>query len=116
MITFKDDVRFVSYSGAIRHILNSLYLFQILGPWPEGIMVTSVADGKHLPNSRHYKGEAIDLRSKNFTATTKLQFQREFENYLNKQGVTSYSILLEDLGTENEHFHVQVSYGTKFNG
>ena len=33
-------------------------------PWD--VTITSVNDSKHMEGSKHYSGEAIDIRSKNF--------------------------------------------------
>ena len=39
----------------------------------DGITITSCRDGKHMENSKHYSGEAIDLRTWNLPSGTSPQ-------------------------------------------
>lgn len=126
-ITCKNNVRlkaltptlawiFYVLDGFVRHS-GAKYL-------PTELVITSIYDGEHLPDSRHYRGQAIDIRSKNFAKTSdKLLFRRELENALNThplalaQGVgNSFRVLLENPEGDNEHFHVQVRKGGEFLG
>ena len=61
-------------------------------------VITSASDGKHGPNSLHYKGQALDLRTR----------------HLNGQGLQAvYHKLKESLGEqfdvvlESDHIHVE---------
>ena len=61
-------------------------------------VITSASDGKHGPNSLHYKGQALDLRTR----------------HLNGQGLQSvYHKLKESLGDqfdvvlEADHIHIE---------
>ena len=61
-------------------------------------VITSASDGKHGPNSLHYKGQALDLRTR----------------HLNGQGLQAvYLKLKESLGEqfdvvlESDHIHVE---------
>lgn len=91
---------------------------------PAELVITSIYDGTHQSDSKHYLGEAIDVRAKNFkTMAEKLRFRGELESALNThplaaaQGVSnSFRVLLEVPGTDNEHFHVQVKKGKSFAG
>jgi hypothetical protein len=90
---------------------------------PEVLTITSIYDGTHLPDSRHYHGEAIDLRTKNFKAMAdKIRFRSELEAALNThpliraQAGPSFRALLENPDGENEHLHVQVKKGCIFEG
>jgi hypothetical protein len=88
------------------------------------LTITSIYDGTHLPDSRHYLGEAIDIRAKNFNKMAeKIQFRGELESALNTHPLAlaqgaggSFRVLLENPGGDNEHFHVQVKKGRTFAG
>lgn len=67
-------------------------------------IITSCNDGTHSPNSLHYSDSAFDFRSKQISSTA------EKENILNlvKEALTvDFDVLLEDSGTDNEHFHLE---------
>jgi hypothetical protein len=82
---------------------------------PKNLVITSINDGKHLPNSRHYKDEAFDMRSKNFSSNKKKMLYKEaIQNQLNVDGDNKFTVLLENIGTENEHFHFQVKKGLSY--
>jgi hypothetical protein len=113
--TKSNSVIFTELTPALAYILYSLEKFhrRNVVPQPDLLVITSINDGVHSTNSRHYKNEAIDLRSKNFlTREMKRKFRSEFELYLGPK----FRVLLENLGTENEHFHIQVRKGQEFLG
>lgn len=117
MIIFKEGVRIVVYSGCIEYILSRLSLYHRTYKSPEDIFVTSINDSnKHSKTSRHYKDEAIDVRSKNFTKEEKTNFLLRMPEILHMSSKTKFTVLLEGEGTENEHFHIQVKKGTTYNG
>ena len=68
------------------------------------ITVTAGMDGQHMTGSRHYTGEALDVRSKNF-ATKGLK--AEFLVRVLKRLGMKYQGFLEGEGTANEHFHFE---------
>ena len=71
---------------------------------PVDVVITSVSDGKHSQNSRHYFGQAVDVRSKNFpNREAKLVF---LQRVLTRLG-EGYEGILEDAGTPNEHLHLE---------
>lgn len=111
MIKFKDkSVSIKVLSPALMHIFNTLYNLnaQYIPQYPKDWIITSINDGKHSVNSRHYKDEAIDLRSKNFSNTSfKLQFRDRLALALGMK----FTVLLENLNEPNEHFHIQVKKG-----
>lgn len=118
LINIKDGASLKQYSGALHHILSCLYLFSRTRDdiCPKELVITSINDSTHKEDSKHYKNEAVDLRSKNFDPWKKSLFVIEFMKLLNATGGTQYVVLLENLGTPNEHFHIQVKKGTDFNG
>jgi hypothetical protein len=72
-------------------------------------VITSVNDSKHSLLSWHYKGRAIDLRTKYLVL--------DGQEWLLKAKVkdalgNNYDVTLEDVGTENEHIHIE--YDPKF--
>lgn len=79
---------------------------------PEGeIVITAIGDGIHAIDSQHYKGRAIDIRSKSFAnEARKLAFRATYEARLGPQ----FRVLYESPGTDNEHFHAQVRIGQQY--
>lgn len=113
ILTKSKSVRFDKLTPAMAYMLYSLSNFHndYRFAQPENLIITSLNDGVHGKNSRHYKDEAIDIRSKNFnTREDKRLFRQELELVLGNR----FRVLLENEGTENEHFHVQVKKGTQF--
>jgi hypothetical protein len=71
---------------------------------PKDVVVTSVNDGTHMPGSKHYTDEAVDVRSKNFpNRETKDIF---VQRVLTRLG-SDYQGFIEAEGTANEHFHFE---------
>jgi len=68
------------------------------------VVITSGNDSKHMQNSMHYKGDALDIRSRTFgSSEEKHQF---IEDVLERLG-HSFQGILEDEGKDNEHFHFE---------
>jgi len=115
MIKFKSgSVNIKVFTPALSLILYRLEFFHRnrLTEQPEDIVITSVNDSVHGENSKHYIDQAIDIRSKNFpSSAAKAEFRKEFERVL---GPDEFTVIIENLGTENEHFHVQVKKGRTF--
>lgn len=126
-ITCKGNVRLKGVTPAL------VWIFYVLDEFvrhagatylPDELVITAIYDGTHLPNSKHYTGEAIDLRSHNFkNVAEKLAFRSELEDALNSHPLVAskgmgnhFRVLYENPGTENEHFHVQVKKGLSFPG
>lgn len=126
MITFKENVKFVKLTPALVWMLYALEEFhrEYTGIQPDTIVITSVNDSRHLPNSRHYQDEALDIRSKNFpTLDSKRVFRKTFESFLNKHPLldsytpirtNKFRVILESEMSDNEHFHAQVKKGASF--
>lgn len=71
---------------------------------PNDITITSGTDGKHMRQSLHYEGAALDVRSKNFgSAVAKRHFLQAVLKRLGK----GYQGILEHEGGANEHFHFE---------
>lgn len=113
MVIFKDSVRLKVWTPAISYILDCIEDISIRKyPWaPPDFVITSVNDGDHLPNSRHYTNEAIDIRSKNFRSIDDKDY---FRHFLSHKLGPKFTVLFEYIGTDKEHFHVQVKKGEIF--
>lgn len=126
-ILCKDNVRLKGVTPALAwifYVLDSFVRHSGAKYLPEELVITAIYDGDHAPDSRHYLGEAIDIRSKNFgVLAERAKFRSELENALNShpslvaQGMGGhFRVLFESGGTANEHFHVQVKKGMTFPG
>lgn len=71
---------------------------------PPEVYITAGIDGVHSPNSLHYALQAIDIRTKNFpTQSSKGEFVKALQAELGPD----YTLILESVGSPNEHLHVQ---------
>lgn len=76
------------------------------------LVITSACDGAHSgPDDPHHRGEAYDVRSHDFTSDEKDKFLATVMLLL---GQDRFYGFLEASGTDNEHFHFQVSKGTTY--
>ena len=68
------------------------------------VVVTSGKDSKHMMGSKHYAGNALDIRSKNFKSyEDKLLYLDAVMERLGEK----YQGILEFVDTPNEHFHIE---------
>ncbi len=66
--------------------------------------ITEGTGGEHMPNSLHYVGLAVDIRSKNLNLPlTKASVIAEAKLSLGDE----YGFILENEGLPNEHYHLQ---------
>lgn len=63
------------------------------------LVVTSGRDSKHGPNSLHYSGRAVDLRTRDFTPEAKRDFYRYLKGKLDNRGF--------DVVLEGDHLHIE---------
>ena len=107
-VTVKPTVRFEEDSLALGRLLGTLLQVAVVWTEPPVFVVTAGSDGQHMEDSRHYTGEAIDVRSKNFpTLEAKERFREAYEMALGPK----FRVLFESVGTNQEHFHAQVRRG-----
>lgn len=101
----KPGVEFGGFTLSLCAILQAVC--DVAGTWeglPEDIVITSGSDGTHLPNSKHYSYQAIDIRAKNFpNGAAKARFMRLLRERLGPRFV----VLHENAETPDEHFHCQ---------
>lgn len=64
----------------------------------KGIVVTAILDGKHKEGSKHYIGEAFDVRSFIYTKEQITELLAAFKQALGKD----YDVIFE-----GDHFHVE---------
>jgi hypothetical protein len=64
--------------------------------------ITSANDSKHSARSYHYKGNALDFRTKDY-AGDKAALERRVREALGAE----FDAILEALGQDNEHLHVE---------
>lgn len=70
----------------------------------QDLWITSALDGVHSANSLHYRGLALDLRTKFLPSRLeKLKFASLMRDCLG----SDYDVVLEDLLGKNEHLHVE---------
>lgn len=67
------------------------------------LVITSASDGKHRVTSKHYRFEALDLRTKTMTTEQKYVLVIRLQEILGPD----FDVLLEDEGRKNEHLHVE---------
>lgn len=114
MILIKDDsVRLKKLTPALAYIFQRLSMInqRRIPDYPIDFVITSINDGTHSPDSRHYRDEACDLRSKNFLNNDS---KNHFRLLLQMELGDKFTVLLENLGLNNEHFHIQVKKGMTF--
>lgn len=72
------------------------------------LVVTALRDGSHRPGSRHKQEicTAVDLRSKGAGAMPREQDRVRAKEVLQSVLGPAFRVLLENLGTPNEHIHV----------
>lgn len=113
MVVTKPGCRFVYVPATIK-LLDTLVAMDVapVPGQPAVLTITAGCNGLHKPESKHYLGEAIDLRSKNFPEAVKEIFAKEYERALGM----GFTVRLERRGEEQEHFHVQCTKGTRYAG
>ena len=68
------------------------------------ITVTAGKDGKHMVGSKHYEGDALDIRTKNFPSRAS---KEAFALALRLELGPAYQVIFEAAGTPDEHLHVE---------
>ena len=102
-----SSVIFAEFSVSLCYILSTLERVHRLKlcEQPENLVITSANDGKHKVDSKHYKNQALDLRSKNFKTE---ENKAKFMTVLKRELGPKFTIIYEYPGEVNEHFHIQV--------
>lgn len=69
---------------------------------PADCTITSANDSKHSTKSWHYKGFALDFRTKDYVED-KVALTQKIAEALGPE----FDVILEALGQDNEHLHVE---------
>jgi len=114
MLAYKAGVRVHHRTLSLSHIENCALATQSDLGYPTVLVITSVNDSRHSTHSRHYTDDAIDFRTKGPPASnamgstaSKRKFRKRFAEILGAR----FTVILESLGTPNEHLHAQVKKG-----
>lgn len=67
-----------------------------------GAIITSATDGRHSAGSKHYTGNAVDLRTRDLTRAKVDAYGLRLDNALNAARHV-YDVLIED-----DHIHIEV--------
>jgi hypothetical protein len=112
MLTTKPGVRFGTITPALLYILTTVERLSrtLFGLPEEGLVITSGSDSQHMAGSKHYTGEAIDLRSRTMPATIREVLIVALRRELGPQ----FTVLYEGDGTPQAHIHIQVRGGRRF--
>ncbi len=98
-LSVKEGVTFNVDSLALCRMLTTLLRMET----DLEVVITSGTDGAHAVNSRHYKGEAIDIRTSNLPAPE--SFRKVYETRLGSK----FRVL-----NEGDHLHAQVKKGGSY--
>ena len=103
MIEFKQGVKLDKLQPQI--ILALMLLERVFLKVGQPLVVTSISDGTHGKASLHYKGLAVDLRTKHLgTFANKSEVLESAKKALNPLG---FDVILESLNEPNEHLHCE---------
>jgi hypothetical protein len=103
-IKFKEGVR-VGRGPSPRLVLALVVASEVYAEHGADCVVTSLDDGEHSTRSRHYTGEAVDLRVKHVSSDTADEIFDELHHRLLPLG-PEYLVLREYRGEANDHIHV----------
>jgi hypothetical protein len=67
------------------------------------LVVTAGSDGTHKANSKHYSGEAFDIRSHDLDPKLRVPVVEDLKAALG----WDFDVILEDFGGPNEHIHIE---------
>ena len=70
---------------------------------PADMLITSGNDSKHKDGSLHYVDRALDFRTKHLPLAQKHELADAVQARLGEE----YDVILEAVGTANEHLHVE---------
>ncbi len=99
---FKQGVKFKGVQPEM--VLALIRVGSLFDSFKIPFIVTSISDGIHSKNSLHYKGYAVDLRSKHIqTNELKLALLSDIKEALGDE----FDVILEHVGKENEHIHIE---------
>ena len=95
-LSLKDGVQFTDISDRIVDVLP--LIDKIYRCYGQTVVITSARDGLHKTGSKHYSGEAIDLRNHYFKEWEKKDVFRDLQCVLGEDF---------DVVWESTHFHCE---------
>lgn len=101
-LSVKKGVRFDADHPALGRMLAELLLLDYDGE----IVITAGTNGTHMSGSKHYSGQAIDIRVHNLPSPEAIA--KKLRDSLGPR----FTVLHESPNTPNAHLHVQVRKGT----
>lgn len=109
----KPGAEFGGFSRALLRVLDVLDQVTALGlpGVPPAITITAGSNGTHAPGSAHYRLEAVDVRTKDFAHK---DAKHAFTDTVKSQLGVDFFVDLEQEGTANEHLHIQLRRGHRF--
>ncbi|MCC6989963.1 MAG: hypothetical protein IT181_13240 [Acidobacteria bacterium] len=111
----KPGTVFDAFSPALLHILAALDAVAAarLPGVPEALTITAGSNGAHAVGSAHYRAEAVDVRTKDCTTS---EAKHALADAVRQQLGGDFFVDLEHEGESNEHLHVQLRRGRRFDG
>ena len=96
----------VSTRGISNELLIALTVCnEVYAVHDTNMVITSMNDGTHSLQSKHYRGDAADLRTRNLPQNVDPQdVVREIKERLNSR---DYDVIFESADTPNEHIHIE---------
>jgi hypothetical protein len=100
MIQLKDGVELYCETGTIRpQTWDAIKVAdKVYGGFGFNCIVTSVCDGKHSRNSKHYEGNGVDFRTRHVPEELRSEIHEVLANRLGPK----YDVILE-----KTHIHVE---------
>lgn len=83
-------------------VLGAMIVAGVYARYNVECVITSCNDSKHMDTSKHYKGCAMDFRTKNYLGD-KQQLLKAVQEALGP----NFDAVFEAPSTENEHLHVE---------
>lgn len=109
----KPGATFGGFSRGLLRILD--VLDQVVGlelpGAPAAITITAGSNGAHAEGSAHYRFQAVDVRTKDFTTSAA---KRAFTDMVRTQLGDDFFVDLEHEGAAVEHLHIQLRRGRRF--
>jgi hypothetical protein len=84
-------------------LLGLMIVYEVMEKYQAEMIVTEVTGGTHMTKSKHYVGQAVDLRSKHLSTEQKRRILEEGKTALG----SDFDFILEGEGEEQEHFHAE---------
>lgn len=109
LLRFKPETKVEQLDTMLlRGILGLCFVFKETTGRNE-LTITSVNEGKHKPDSLHYKGKAVDLRCNDMPDEQVAAIVARFKYIYDAE----YDLVWEGKDSPNEHLHLEHDPGNK---